>query len=136
MYQWSAHQRNLLLITGHTHQPVFESLTHVERLKREQKQALYDLNKEWAEALDLEIQWRKKDDDEIREDYLQMKPTYFNSGCCCFIDGDISGIEISEGKIRLIKWKKTEGASKRTVLEERSLAELVKELSEVPNENG
>ncbi|HUQ97484.1 MAG TPA: metallophosphoesterase, partial [Chitinophagaceae bacterium] len=28
MYEWSALQNDLILITGHTHQPVFESLTH------------------------------------------------------------------------------------------------------------
>jgi predicted phosphodiesterase len=30
MYQWSSKRRNTLLITGHTHQPVFKSLTHLE----------------------------------------------------------------------------------------------------------
>src|SRR3954470_10097957 len=34
MYEWSSTQENLILITGHTHQPVFESLTVVERLNR------------------------------------------------------------------------------------------------------
>jgi hypothetical protein len=129
MYEWSAQQKNLILITGHTHQPVFESLTHLERLNREQKKALYHHNKEWAEALDLEIQWRGKDADIVREDYLKLKPTYFNSGCCCFADGDISGIEISDGYIRLVKWKMNEGVSKRIVQEERALSEIVTELS-------
>ncbi len=32
MYDWSAAQKNTLLVTGHTHQPVFNSLTHLERL--------------------------------------------------------------------------------------------------------
>ena len=36
MYEWSSQQKNLLLITGHTHQPVFESLTHLERLQRQE----------------------------------------------------------------------------------------------------
>lgn len=35
MYEWSAAQKNLLLITGHTHQPVFASLTHLERLYKQ-----------------------------------------------------------------------------------------------------
>ncbi|RYY95508.1 MAG: metallophosphoesterase, partial [Chitinophagaceae bacterium] len=35
MYEWSAAQPRLLLVTGHTHQPVFESLTHIERLYRQ-----------------------------------------------------------------------------------------------------
>ncbi len=36
MYEWSSQQKNLLLITGHTHQPVFESLTLLERLQRQE----------------------------------------------------------------------------------------------------
>ena len=128
MYEWSALQKNLILITGHTHQPVFESLTHLERLNRDQKKALYEHNREWAEALDLEIQWRKKDEDTLRYDYLTMKPSYFNSGCCCYADGDITGIEISEGFIRLIKWKMVDGAATRIVHEERKLDEIMREL--------
>jgi len=54
-----------------------------------------------------------------------MKPTYFNSGCCCFSDGDITGIEIADGCIRLIKWQTGKQASERYVLEERSLHELL-----------
>jgi hypothetical protein len=49
------------------------------------------------------------------------KPTYFNSGCCCFNDGDITGIEIADGFIRLIKWETAEKESKRKVLEESPL---------------
>jgi len=131
MYEWSAQQEDLILITGHTHQPVFESLTHFERLNRDQKKALYEHNREWAEALDLEIQWRKKDDNSVRYDYLKMKPAYFNSGCCCYVDGDITGIEISEGCIRLVKWKMVDGKATRMVHEERRLADLVKELNSV-----
>src|ERR687886_404857 len=31
-------------------------------------------------------------------------PCYFNTGCCSFGDGDITGIEIAGGEIRLIRW--------------------------------
>jgi predicted phosphodiesterase len=132
MYEWSAQQKNLLLITGHTHQPVFESLTHMERLQRKQQQALFQINREWAEALEAEMEWRRKTDEEARIDYLKMKPTYFNTGCCCYADGDITGIEIANGFIRLIKWTTRTNARERVVLEERSLVDLVKEMS---NEN-
>lgn len=128
MYEWSAQQQDLLLITGHTHQPVFESLTRIERLDRERRKALYENNKEWAEALDLEIQWRRKEENDTREDYLHMKPTYFNSGCCCFSDGDITGIEIDCGLMRLVKWEMVDGVSQRKVLEEKSLTDLLKEI--------
>jgi predicted phosphodiesterase len=129
MYEWSAQQKNLVLITGHTHQPVFESLTHFERLNKARKKALYELNKEWAEALELQIAWQSKKDDYVSEDYLKMKPTYFNTGCCCFDDGDITGIEIAEGMIRLIKWEQNQSnLSQRFVLEEMKIFDLVKSL--------
>jgi len=128
MYEWSSQQKNTLLITGHTHQPVFESLTHIERLNREQKKALYKSNREWAEALDLEISWRRQQDDQLRENYLNMKPSYFNSGCCCYADGDITGLEIENALIRLIKWKQVDGISQRIVVEERRLEEIFRAL--------
>jgi predicted phosphodiesterase len=131
MYEWSSEQKDLVLITGHTHQPVFESLTHLERLHRERKRALYEANKEWAEALDEQIEWSRVEDNHVWEDYMNMKPTYFNSGCCCFSDGDITGIEIDHC-IRLIRWKTVEGVSKREVLEERSLETLLGLLNENP----
>jgi predicted phosphodiesterase len=128
MYEWSSAQNNLLLITGHTHQPVFESLTHIERLRRTQKQALYQNNPEWAQALEDEILWRGKQNDVVSPNYLKMKPTYFNSGCCCYSDGDITGIEIADGSIRLVEWKRVEGKSVRYVLEEALLENISREL--------
>jgi UDP-2,3-diacylglucosamine pyrophosphatase LpxH len=127
MYEWSAQQADLILITGHTHQPVFESLTHLERLERKSKQALYEHNREWAEALDAELSWTRKDDLPQREDYLKILPTYFNSGCCCFADGDITGIEIAENEIRLIKWE-TDAKPERKILERKVITDLVHEL--------
>lgn len=101
MYEWSSLQTDIILITGHTHQPVFESLTHYERLQREKDAKLF------------------KD----------VKPTYFNSGCCCFDDGDITGIEISGGSIKLIKWKQHEGVSTRYELESATLEMLFRKLN-------
>ncbi len=53
-----------------------------------------------------------------------MRPYYFNTGCCCYSDGDITGIEIAEDMIRLIKWKKNGAVSVREVLEEMKLSDL------------
>ena len=61
-------------------------------------------------------------------DYMKMRPSYFNSGCCCYTDGDITGIEIDEGCIRLIKWETADESPKRHILEEISLENLVKQL--------
>jgi predicted phosphodiesterase len=100
MYEWSSGQKNLLLITGHTHSPVFASGRYLN----------HPSNKIHTDAA-----------------HGLLTPGYFNSGCCCFDDGDITGIEIADGFIRLIKWYDEEHGSKRKVLEEISFTDLVKD---------
>ena len=121
MYEWSAKYKNLALITGHTHQPVFESLTHPERLYRQLGEAIKANNKEEATKIENEIKQRGRDYKTTPAQYLTVKPSYFNSGCCCFRDGDITGIEITYEKIMLIKWSVAKG---REVLEEMELEKL------------
>ena len=127
MYEWSSLQRDLILITGHTHQPVFESLTQLERLQRKRKETLADINPEWAQALEDQSKFSGVTNAGM-PDYSRIKPSYFNSGCCCFDDGDITGIEIADGAIRLIKWEAKNGVPKRHVLEESQLSDLAKRL--------
>ena len=127
MYEWSSMQRNLILITGHTHQPVFESLTQLERIQRERKETLADVNPQWAQALEDQAKFQSVSRG-IIPDYTKVKPSYFNSGCCCFDDGDITGIEIAEGKIRLIKWQSKDGVPERKLLEESSLTDIAAKL--------
>jgi len=128
MYEWSAVQKDTLLITGHTHQPVFVSLTHIERLYRELQRAKLNNDLVLMSQVEKEISKREKEFAAVAIDYLIMKPSYFNSGCCCFIDGDITGIEIEGGKIRLIKWTLKNEVPQRQLLEEISLEELAKAL--------
>ncbi len=131
MYEWSSRQKDLVLITGHTHQPVFESMTHLERLY---KQLLLARQKDDGDAikkLQEDIAFRRQEHDHVSDDYLHLLPTYFNTGCCCFVDGDITGIEIEDGVIRLIKWKVENGIPKRTVLEQTGLIYLTQHQAEV-----
>jgi UDP-2,3-diacylglucosamine pyrophosphatase LpxH len=121
MYEWSAAQQNLLLVTGHTHQPVFGSLTHLERLYKSFQLAEKEMNAVELKKLLDEIKKREKEFAAVAMDYMTMKPSYFNSGCCCFSDGDITGIEISAGCIRLIKWTMEEGRPVRRELEKMGL---------------
>ncbi|MFN8250745.1 MAG: metallophosphoesterase [Ferruginibacter sp.] len=100
MYEWSSNRKNLLLITGHTHKPVFASGRYASRDSHKIEQAGNE----------------------------HLKPSYFNSGCCCFSDGDITGIEIADGCIRLIKWFNNKGTPARMILEESSLEQLLKDL--------
>lgn len=101
MHEWSSNQKDLILVTGHTHQPVFASGKYYNHPSN------------------------KIDTVQPQED---VKPSYFNTGCCCFSDGDITGIEISDGYIRLIKWYDEEVGSKRMILEEKKIGELLADL--------
>ena len=100
MSEWSGAQQNLLLITGHTHVPVFASGRYYN----------HPSNKIPG-----------------KEQHL-IKPSYFNTGCCCFDDGDITGIEIENGYIRLIKWHEENKTVSRKVLEEKLLEDLLIDL--------
>ncbi|HMR81914.1 MAG TPA: metallophosphoesterase [Niabella sp.] len=126
MYEWSATQKNMILITGHTHQPVFESLTHLERLHRQMRFAEEHKDESLITKINDEVKTYQKRFDTLDEDYTAIKPTYFNTGCCCFSDGDITGIEIESGFIRLIKWQNKTANPSRVVLEEKLLSDLVK----------
>jgi UDP-2,3-diacylglucosamine pyrophosphatase LpxH len=97
MHEWSVAQENLILIAGHTHQPVFASLSRAEKM------ATANATK-------------------------TIKPSYFNTGCCCFSDGDITGIEIANGHINLIKWHKENGLPTRIILETEKLVNVFEAL--------
>jgi hypothetical protein len=124
MYEWSRDQHDLLLVTGHTHQPVFESLTHIERLYRQLLFARQMKDESMSATLEKEISSRKFEYSNISDEYLKLRPSYFNTGCCCYDDGAITGIEISDGVLRLVEWKEKEGKRERYILEETPLAEL------------
>lgn len=100
MYEWSQGRKSTLLITGHTHNPVFAS----GRYSNHPANFIFDGNNE------------------------ALKPSYFNTGCCCFNDGDITGIEIEGTIIKLIKWHQENGIAKRKVLEEKPLYHLFHDL--------
>jgi UDP-2,3-diacylglucosamine pyrophosphatase LpxH len=132
MYQWSSRQNNLLLITGHTHQPVFRSLTHLERLYIDLEDAERDGNA--VKTADLQQQINKLvKKGEAKFSFPGYRPSYFNTGCCCYDDGDITGIEIADGCMRLVKWEYDKNNTpERIVLEESSLEEVLDGLAEIP----
>lgn len=125
MYAWQANQKNTALITGHTHQPVFASLTHLERIYLKLKNATQVNNQKEIDLLNFELKKRVKNGDEIPE-FKIYNPGYFNSGCCCFSDGDITGIEIENDFIKLVKWSfLRSGKPERILLEEMELKDLL-----------
>ena len=129
MYQWSSRQPGLALITGHTHQPVFASLTHLERLLLQRQLAAANGDNEKLRQLDKEIPRRRQEYDYVQLDFANLLPSYFNTGCCCYNDGNITGIEIADGQIQLIKWAMEAETVKRTVLESMPLQQLAQALA-------
>ena len=124
MYEWSAQRQNLALITGHTHQPVFRSLTELEILYEKLGKA--KAAKKMSEAAEISQKINALHLKNKKEpSFKGILDTYFNTGCCCFDDGDITGIELENECIRLIKWQyNSRNESERVVLEESRLDEL------------
>jgi predicted phosphodiesterase len=126
IYNWTSMHPGLVLIAGHTHTPVYASRSHRLRLienlsaARERlaqldstEESLHAQEMEKVARLSAELEWceRKMSTNERKASppLENPKPCYFNTGCCCFFDGDITGIEIADGEIRLIRWPDDNG---------------------------
>jgi UDP-2,3-diacylglucosamine pyrophosphatase LpxH len=112
MYNWArAHPAKPVLIAGHTHRPVFG--TSQPPPKASEADLVGQLSARRAEGapadelarLRAELEFVRA---EIRENGPPASrnevPCYFNTGCCSFGDGDVTGLEIAGGKIRLVRW--------------------------------
>lgn len=110
LYQWAEQQQpGVLLITGHTHRPVFatrtappehtqEGLTEDAKAKiRDHEPANDDPKLEFIAA-------EMRRTAMLRAPIQQVRPCYFNTGACCFGDGEMTAIEIADGQIRLMRW--------------------------------
>lgn len=123
MYEWAAEQE-AVLITGHTHQPVFNSLTHLERLYIQLSDAIAKNDELAQKKIREQMTLEKINYGETLPSFQAVQPNYFNSGCCCFNDGDITGLEICGGQIKLVKWEYKDEVPVRIVLEKANLNDL------------
>jgi predicted phosphodiesterase len=114
-----AHRRQVLALIGHTHRPLFESLSkldalrfRIERLCRELSESRGPRRKRLEADLlavkaDLErlLGKRGRADDASATLYTSplLVPCLFNSGCCIGKRG-LTGIEIAGGRIALVHW--------------------------------
>lgn len=132
MYRWAEQQTKTILIAGHTHRPVFRSQDHVTVLA----QKLEDLRAQSAPAPEVAAMRALLEHVKAQDGHMGVeappvpmeKPCYFNSGCCSYSDGDVTGIEMSEGKIRLVRWPDNAGDPRPELLAEADLAEVFSEL--------
>lgn len=124
MYNWTVDKEKLVLIAGHTHHPIFPSASRLERLTEDFK-SVKDLSVDAEEILQAQA--------ELEFAQAGEKPSYFNSGCCCFNDGRITGIEIVDGQIRLIRWPDDIGQQVPQILESADLRDVFDQVtSSVP----
>jgi hypothetical protein len=120
MFHWSRRQalasppdQRAAMIAGHTHHPVFPG--HPPPVPGavdadEQRRRLDEARARGAgedELATLRAELERLLALERREPYTPPAiepPTYFNTGCCCFPDRDVTGLEIADGQIRLVRW--------------------------------
>jgi len=131
LYAWAAAKNDLVLIAGHTHNPVFVSKPHVETLERLEGrladsaiESMSPKHTEQMKHIQEEIEWAKAESTEGPLEVADEERDclcYFNAGCCSFFNGDVTGIEIAEGEIRLVRWATDLGDPADRVLEAEDL---------------
>lgn len=145
MYNWakrnwngSDEEKKVVLIAGHTHQPVFSAQSYVSKLKNELailREKLADNSLSVSQRYNLEKMIAEK---RAEFEYAKAEhgdsdggdvPCYFNTGCCSFSDGDITGIEITDGMIKLVRWPGDDGGLSAKVLEAADITQIFAQLS-------
>lgn len=136
MYEWAAKQEGcFVLVAGHTHRPIFQSELLEAEVLRQVDALEAKLAKDpgdHARRRDLadkraELEWVLAQDQRapgITGPAEPEKPCFFNSGCCCYTDGDVTGLEIADGQIRLVRWPDDDGKPQPRVLDSASLRSL------------
>lgn len=124
MFEWARGLRArppLVLVAGHTHRPVFSlpdpPSRPVDVIAEDLDQARAGGDVSQISRLRAELEHAKAIGRDRREAALTVSPPcYFNTGCCSFPDGDITGIEIESGEIRLVRWPDDEEEPRRRQL--------------------
>ncbi|MDQ3663014.1 MAG: hypothetical protein M3454_18605 [Actinomycetota bacterium] len=142
LYAWAAKRaqaEKLVVVAGHTHKPVFSSPGSRDELQRHSDARLAELEQSYHNAplgseeracarAALEATKAKSSEraTPALRDIEMEEACYFNTGCCSFGDGSISGLEVADGKIRLVSWPWPQGVDRpsKVTLEEAHLNEV------------
>lgn len=139
MYNWALNRCNnndkIILIAGHTHLPVFASRNYVGKIESELKNLHDALTKLQAESgADVDDIAKRVAEKRAELEFIKAKgessglamekPCYFNTGCCSYSDGDATGIEISSGEIKLVRWPDDQGNPKAKILKSTNLKDI------------
>jgi hypothetical protein len=136
LYSWAVRQPGLVLIAGHTHRPVFKSKAHADQVQEELEAAERRLAaapddprlRESVGDLAAELEWVRSQGSQRSgpEGVTEMEvPCYFNTGCCSFRNGHITGIEIADGEIRLVRWPDDDNRPQARILARTSMREVL-----------
>ncbi len=130
MARWAhEHAERLVLIAGHTHHPVFlntdpPDLVAELQARTQEYELAVEGHGDTAETRAAQETARIRALRDEPYDPPDLKgSSYFNSGCCSFADGDVTGLEIADGEVRLVRWQ-AGGARSAEVLQRRSLRDV------------
>jgi UDP-2,3-diacylglucosamine pyrophosphatase LpxH len=128
-----------ILIAGHTHHPVFpgqpppdlDEETRKRKQDLERARALDPPNPDAVAAARAEYELARTRRD--RSDHYKVPvgeiPCYFNTGCCSFGDGDVTALELADGKIRLVRWLDDTGKAQPECLACKSIETVLEEVA-------
>jgi hypothetical protein len=131
------HPERIILFAGHTHRPVFPGTEAPDRAAevRAAEDAYHDAV---ANSTDVPAARAARELAVVRALRADRvwppngeRPCYFNAGCCSFGDGDVTGLELSDGKVRLVRWLDDNGRPVAQCLAKKDLRELLEDLTGV-----
>jgi hypothetical protein len=124
MVRWAdKHEQRIVLIAGHTHRPVFPGTMppdlEAEAAKAEAtyRDAVAAGKDAWGPRAAWELARAKLEREDRYKPPKLERPSYFNTGCCSFGDGDVTGLELADGEIRLVRWLADDGGASPQRLE-------------------
>jgi hypothetical protein len=147
MYLWSQNQEKVVLVAGHTHRPVFRSESQEEVVRKSLREAEEKLMKDHGNTrmqqlvaeLAAELE-RLRTLHQLSPKYDSLiefkKPSYFNPGCCAFPDGEVTGLEFSDGEIRLVRWRGAEDRPLPKVLAKTKVRDVFEAYESRPSKPG
>jgi hypothetical protein len=140
LFEWSRERPGRVVIAGHTHRPVFSTpelpvTKSVEELEAALAEAEAGADRPLAARIAAELEYAKTIVRRPEKTFTLPQPSYFNTGCCSFPDGDVTGIELADDEIRLVRWPgdlrdlRPEGSdeidTERRILARKSLANVI-----------
>ncbi len=145
MYRWAEQKADTILIAGHTHRPVFASTNKLALLQDELRDVRAQITAAGAnppaELVEKAAQLRAEiESSRVQETAFasgeaplrQSRPCYFNTGCCSFSDGDVTAIELADGRIKLVRWPDDDGRAAPRELAAQDLRSVFRVLGPAP----